>query len=186
MSWKFDIVFGYNEVQPWSWVINLSDLYNLHIVSNNIISKLERRNINNINIRVFHAEYSSNLSVLSLQKLLHRHSFHFSNANRVYMNLNTLLLFNNTRPFFFKLLLSLSPNKESLIIFLFNSSFRQTYIFIQSKLSLNYGSICSQIFKMLKFMILLKHPKSFLYHNRCVLVTFRSSKHSLGEFNLIC
>ena len=101
------------------------------------------------------------------------------------MNLYSLLFLNYISPFLFKLFLCLSPYVQSFVILFLYFSFCKPYKFIQSKLPLDYGSICSKVLKFLKFIVLLMHSKCLLYHNSSILITFWSSKHSLRESYLI-
>ena len=65
-----DIIWN-DYIDPPLRVVDLADLKDFHVVACDIISKLERRHIYDIDIRVFDSEHSGYLSVFSLQKLLH-------------------------------------------------------------------------------------------------------------------
>ena len=66
MRWKFDVVLRHYEIESAGWVVNLADLNDLHIVSDHIISELERTHVDDIYIRIFHSEYPCDFCVLPL------------------------------------------------------------------------------------------------------------------------
>jgi len=67
-------IVWHNNRQPVLCRVDLSDLQNLHVITEDITGHLERCHVDNLNIRVFQTENSAQLCVLSLQELLHRNS----------------------------------------------------------------------------------------------------------------
>jgi len=51
--------------------LDIADLENLCVITENIRGHLEGRNVDYINVRVLGSEYATDLSVLTLQELVH-------------------------------------------------------------------------------------------------------------------
>ncbi len=79
MVWEPVDVFRDDEMHTFIATVNVSDLEDLRIVAKYIRSHLEGRNIDDVNVRVFGSKDSADLSVFSLQELIHRDSFGFFN-----------------------------------------------------------------------------------------------------------
>ncbi len=71
MVWESVDVFGNYEMHTFIATVNVSDLEDFCIVAKNIGGHLEGRNINDVDIWVFRSKNSADLSVFSLQELVH-------------------------------------------------------------------------------------------------------------------
>ena len=122
MVWEFMNVIWHDDIDSPMRVVNLSDLKDFHIVASDIISKLEGRHIDDIDIRVIDSEHSGDLSVFSLKELLHGNALELMHGIRVDVNLYALLLL-NLLPLLLELFLHLPPQIEVLVVDFFDAGF---------------------------------------------------------------
>ena len=122
MVWEFMDVIWHDDIDSPMRVVNLSDLKDFHIVASDIISKLEGRHIDDIDIRVFDSEHSGDLSVFSLKELLHGNALELMHGIRVDVYLYALLLL-NLLPLLLELFLHLAPQIEVLVVDLLDAGF---------------------------------------------------------------
>ena len=108
MIWELVDIIRDNYVNTALRVFNFTDLQYFHVIPSNIICELERRNVYDIDIRVFDSKNSGYLRVFSLQELFHGDSFEFVHGVRVNMYLDSFLSF-DFLPLLLELLLHLPP-----------------------------------------------------------------------------
>ena len=115
-------VFWHHKVHSLVSTFNVTDLQDLGIVAKHIRCHLERWNVNYIHIGVLGGKYSTNLSIFTLQELVHWNSFAFLNRQGVYMDLDSLSCL-NCWPLLSELFHHLFPHKERFVCKLINSLF---------------------------------------------------------------
>ena len=64
-------VIWYNYVKSVGWIVDLTDLEDLHIVTEHLTGHLERCYINDLNIWVLQAEDPTELGIFPLKELFH-------------------------------------------------------------------------------------------------------------------
>ena len=109
-----DIIW-HHDIDPPMRVVDFADLKDFHVVPGDIIGKLEGRYIDDIDIRVFDSEHSGDLSVFSLEELLHGYALKLVHGIRINVYLYALLLF-NLLPLLLELFLHLPPQIEALVV----------------------------------------------------------------------
>lgn len=77
--WELMHIFRDYDVKSGLRVLNLSYFKYLHVVTHHIVSHLERRDIDDIHEGILDTEDAADLSVLTLQELLHGYAFHLTN-----------------------------------------------------------------------------------------------------------
>jgi hypothetical protein len=106
--WEFMDIIWNDDIDPPMRVVNLADLKDFHVVASDIISKLEGRYIDDIDIRVFDSEHSGDLSVFSLEELLHGNTLELMHGIRIDVYLYALFLL-DILPLLLELFLHLPP-----------------------------------------------------------------------------
>lgn len=69
MSVEFDVVFWYNDTEPFLWFLNFYEFQNLEVIIVDFVGQREWTNINNINVWILDAKNSGNLGIFLLFKL---------------------------------------------------------------------------------------------------------------------
>lgn len=108
MIMKLNVVLWNNYPESAFWFLKFSELKNLLVVVVHFRSKREWRDVDDINLWVFHTKYSCNLRIFSVFELLHRFSFPFINRKTIDVNFYSSFVF-NFRPFLLELLHHDSP-----------------------------------------------------------------------------
>lgn len=178
-------VFGDDEVHSVGDAILVPYFKDLHIVAQNIWGHLVWRDVDDFNVRVFGGKNPAQLSIFSLQKLLHRDAFHFIYAKRVNVNFNPLPTL-DCRPSISELLHHLLPNKQGLIRDLFNPIFCLFLELIEAETPLNDSCFCHQELKISVGNFRFMHSPAFLDDSCRQDWAFKAFEHQTWNFNFAC
>lgn len=143
-------------------------------------------NINNFDVGVFTScKNSTDLCILSLQELLHTHSFYFINWERVDMYFDSFLLL-DCIPFLLKFLHHLFPNKHVVSIALFDLGLRFLLKLEESVGLLNHRGLLDQKPKVCVSDSSFVHAPVLLYHSYCFYGTLVTLEHKRRNPNTSC
>jgi len=140
MTRELHIIFWCYYVEAISWVFNLNQFQNLHVVLFNFLCQSEWTNVNNVDIRILDREDSCNLSVLFLLEFFYRLPPRFTDTIGVNMDLESALLF-NLWPASFKFILHVAPHINGLSCQLVYLVLRRFFELIETIFTLNDGGL---------------------------------------------
>jgi len=167
------------------WLRQTSDLQNLHIVSEDITSHLVGTNIDNLDVWVFaRSKNSADLSVFTLQKLLHAHAFDFIDRERVYVDLYSPLQFNRW-PFLFELFHHLSPNKHVIVVLFLDLCFGLLLKLEKTVRLLDHGGFLNQKSQISVSNSCFVHSPVLLNHYCCLNRPLVALKHKGRDSNAL-
>lgn len=180
--WELQNIFWDNYIKPALRGVDLSDLQDLHVITQHVTRHLERRNVDHLHIWVFEREDPAQLRILSLQELLHRDAFQFFNRQRADMHFNPSARF-DARPLLLEFIHHLFPDKQGLVGQFFNSIFCLLLEHVKSEAALDDGRLFHKEPQVLVCFSRFVHPEVLLDASGCQDWTFWSLEDPCRNFD---
>ena len=182
MVWEFVDVFRNGKLHSFWTLLDVSDLQNLLIVANYIWCHLERRHIDDIDVRVLWGKNSADLSIFSLKEFVHRDSLGFFDWQRVDVDFDPFSGL-DCRPFLPEFFHHFFPDKQWLLSQFIDSILRLFLELKESERALNRCSFAHQEFEVGVCNFGLVSPPVFL-NDRCSQYwTLLSFEHKWWNFD---